>query len=270
MAVILDGAMGTALMAQGLPPDGLPESWLFERPTAIAEVHAAHAAAGARILLTSTFNLASSRLLANGVERSIEELARRAIELARASGPSIRVAGAIGPATTADAASARDAYERPFRALVHAGADLLWTESHWSLDEARAALAAARGLGVPVVVTLTPRGDEGSGHSRVGWRNAVESLSVLAEDGAAAVGFNCSLRGDPIAGALSEAASRLDLPLVAKPSAGLPGRIETPDSFAWWLGDLSRAGATWLGGCCGTDASHLASAARMLRSGRES
>ncbi|HET7826713.1 MAG TPA: homocysteine S-methyltransferase family protein, partial [Anaeromyxobacter sp.] len=151
--MLLDGAMGTALIARGLPPGALPEEWLLSRPEEIAAVHAEHAAAGARVLLTCTFNCAAPRLEARVDPAAIEDLCARAVRLARgASRPGGLVAGSLGPtglhapgAAAEGELFARD--RRPLAALAEAGADLLWIESQWELREALAALSAARAVG---------------------------------------------------------------------------------------------------------------------------
>ncbi len=266
--LLLDAGMGTALLDAGLP--SLPEAWLFERPEAIAAVHRAHAAAGAQVVLTCTFNLAGPRLRDEGVEEGLEALAMRAVELARAAAPGARVAGAVGPTLLAGSApesALRERFEAPFRALAAAGCDLLWTESHWDLPEARAALSAARAAGLPAVTTFTFR-DEGGALAAASGEPALACLEELAQ-GTVAVGANCLLPGAPLEGLLRAAASRLALPLIAKPSAGLPGSLLTPEAFGAWVLELSRAGARWVGGCCGSGAAHLEAAGRAVRQGAQ-
>jgi len=263
---LLDGAMGTALIGAGLPAGALPERWLLDRPEEVRRVHAAHAAAGARVLLTCSFNLAAPRLRDAGIAAPLEDLARRAVAAARAAAPAARVAGAVGPTLLAGAAAPaelRERYTEAFRALAAAGVDLVWTESHWDLAEARAALAAARATGLPAVATFTFSDARGALAAASG-EPALACLEALAADGAAAVGVNCVLPGAPVAPLLAAAAPRLGIPLVAKPSAGLPGEIAAPGAFASWAVELARAGAAWIGGCCGTDAAHLAMCARAL------
>ncbi|HET9597712.1 MAG TPA: homocysteine S-methyltransferase family protein, partial [Anaeromyxobacteraceae bacterium] len=85
---LLDGAMATALQAAGLPAESLPEAWLLSRPEEVARVHAAHAEAGAEVVLTATFNLAAPRLRAAGVAATAGELAAAAVRLARSAAPS--------------------------------------------------------------------------------------------------------------------------------------------------------------------------------------
>ena len=264
--LLLDGAMGTALLADGLAAGALPEAWLADGPERIARVHAAHARAGAQVVLTCTFNLAGPRLRQAGVAAPLADLAARAVALARAAAPSARVAGAVGPSALADGSSARwmELHGRAWRALAAAGADLLWAESHWDLAEARAALAAARATGLPAVVTFTFREVDGELAAASG-EPALECLAVAAAEGAAAVGINCALPGSPLAPLLAAAARELDVPLVAKPAAGLPGAVAPPAAFGAWARQLALAGARWIGGCCGATPDHLEACARALR-----
>jgi 5-methyltetrahydrofolate--homocysteine methyltransferase len=261
--VLLDGAMGTALIDAGLPPGCLPEAWLVARPEAIARVHAAHAAAGAEVVLTCTFNLAAPRLAESGVESGVGDLARRAVAIARSAAPGARVAGALGPTLLADGGEAAARYAPAFGALGAAGCDLLWAESQLGLDEALAALAAARATGLPVAVTFALQEAGGALRSSAG-EPALECFAATARAGAAAVGANCVLPGAPLAPALA-AAEGLGVPLVAKPSAGLPGALVAPEAFGGLIGELLRAGASWVGGCCGAGDAHLRAAARQLQ-----
>lgn len=268
--LLLDGAMGTALLAAGLPPGALPEGWVLSRPAAVRAVHAAHAAAGARLLLTCTFNLAAPRLEERGLAGSADAIATAAVVLAREAAPGARVAGALGPTALAvpgarppEAAALRGWYDRPFRALAAAGADLLWAESLWDLGEARAALAAGRATGLPVAVSLTPAPSPG-GLALPDGTPAAEALRALAADGASAVGVNCLLPGAGLA-ALAASLQDLPVPLLVKPSAGLPGALLAPEPFAAWAWGAVQAGARWVGGCCGAGPEHLAAIAQLAR-----
>jgi len=267
--LLLDAGMGAALIETGLPGGALPEQWLLERPEEVERVHRAHAEAGAELLLTCSFNLSGPRLEEHALAGRLPEIAAAAVGLARSSAPGRRVAGAVGPSGLVapgdgrppPPAEMRSWYEPAFRALARAGADLLWVESHWHLDEARAALAAARSAGLPVAATMTPSAAEAL--PLPGGPDAAEWLAALAADGAVAVGVNCLLPGAPLS-ALAPIAAALPVPLVAKPSAGLPGRLLPPGPFAAWV---AEAGAAWVGGCCGAGAAHLRALAAALRSG---
>lgn len=269
---LLDGAMGTALIARGLPAGALPEEWIPSRPDEIAAVHAGHAAAGARVLLTCTFNVAAPRLEARLDPARVEALCGVATRLARAAGGGALVAGCLGPTGLAGpglprppGGELRARYARPARALAAAGVDLLWIESQWDAAEARAALAAARGTGLPAVVTFALREVDGRLEAPDG-TPAAELLGAVAADGAAAAGVNCVAAGDALAALAAWARERLAVPLVAKPSPGLPGAVAPPAAFAAALRPALRAGLSIVGGCCGATADHLRALGAALAS----
>jgi 5-methyltetrahydrofolate--homocysteine methyltransferase len=267
---LLDGAMGTALLARGLEPGQLPEEWILSRPEEIARVHAAHAAAGARVLLTCTFSCAAPRLEARVDPARLAALCGWAERLARSASRGALVAGAVGPTGLAPplgpgapAGELAARHARPLAALAAAGVDLLWIESQHDLGEALAALGAARGTGLPAVVTFTFQEQAGrlvapGGADPVAWLAAVERA------GAAAAGVNCVFPGPALDAFAAAAGARLRIPLVAKPSPGLPGAVLPPDAFARALLPALRAGVRLAGGCCGAGAEHLAALGRAL------
>ncbi|MFY3745279.1 homocysteine S-methyltransferase family protein [Anaeromyxobacter sp. Red801] len=266
---LLDGAMGTALLAAGLPAGALPEAWVLERPEAIAAVHAAHAAAGAEVVLTCTFNAAGPRLDALVPPERVGALCAAAVRLARGAAPAARVAGDLGPTAlygpgrpAPDAGLVRARYARAADALAAAGADLLWVESQWDLAEARLALDAARAAGLPAVVTFSLREEAGRLAAPDG-TPAEALLEAVVEAGAAAAGVNCVPAGAALAALAGWAARRLPVRFVAKPSPGLPGAVLGPDAFAEALRPAVEAGLTVAGGCCGAGPGHLAALGRL-------
>lgn len=261
--VLLDGGMGTALIARGLPPGAFPEEWILSRPEEISAVHAAHAAAGARVLLTSTFMCASPRLEARVDPARIEALCGWAERLARGASRGGLVAGCVGPTALvpplgpgASADTLRARYARPLDALAAAGVDLLWIEGQYDPIELRAALAAARATGVATVVTFGfPERD---GRLRPPGGDEALALLLAAEaDGAAAVGINCAFPGPALDALVAEGMARLRVPLALKPSPGLPGALLPPDAFARALRPALELGVRLVGGCCGAGPDHL-------------
>ncbi len=266
---LLDAAMGTALQARGLPPDELPEAWILTHPDEVAAVHAAHAAAGARVLLTCSFNATEPRLATRGLDGKLQAICGWAERLARAAAGGALVAGCLGPSGLAGSTAAtewREVFSHPFRALAAAGADLLWTETHWRLAEARAALAAGLATGLPVAVTMAFAEREGALEAPDG-TPAAECLRVLAREGAAAVGVNCVLPSPALAALARAVAPGLAVPFAVKPNAGPPGRPLPPEEFARALAPALEAGARLAGGCCGTTAEHLRSLGPLMRRG---
>ena len=262
--------MGTALRARGLPPEELPETWILTRPEEVAAVHAAHAAAGARLLLTCSFNATESRLATRGLEGMLEALCGRAERLARAAAAgSAVVAGGLGPSGLSGSPSPpewREVFARPWKALAAAGVDLLWAETHWRLGEARAALWAGRATGLPVAVTMAFAEREGALTAPDG-TPAAECLRALAGDGAAAVGVNCVVPSPALADLVRAVAPGLAVPLALKPNAGPPDAVLPPEDFARAVTPALQAGARLAGGCCGTTAEHLRALGRRLYQG---
>lgn len=268
---LLDGGMGTALIARGLPRGALPEEWILSRPDEIAAVHAEHAAAGAGLLLTCTFSCAAPRLEARVDPARVEAICGWAERLARSASPAGLVAGALGPTGLADPAAmpSREGlaarYARPMAALRDAGVDLLWIESQQDLGEALAALEAARRTGLPAAVTFTFLEADGRLRSPDG-RRAEALLAAVEAEGAAAAGANCVEPGPGLVALAGWARERLAIPFVAKPTAGLPGAVRTPEAFGEAMEPVLRAGVRLAGGCCGATGEHLrALAARMAK-----
>jgi 5-methyltetrahydrofolate--homocysteine methyltransferase len=276
----LDGAMGSALIARGLPPGMPPEAWLLtpDGAAAVGAVHAAHVAAGAGIVLTATFGGSAVRLADGPAAGRVGDVAAAAAAIARAAvPPGVLVAGDVGPSGallapygTLEPGAARAAFAEQAAALAAAGVDLLWIETMADLAEARAAVeGAVEGApGLPVVATLTFE----RGRTLFGDRPeaAAETLAGL---GVAAVGANCGAGFEAVLDVLPGlAAGAPGLPLVAKANAGRPtaaagGTVTYPATPADAASYARRAvdlGASLVGGCCGTTEAHVAAIARSL------
>lgn len=275
-----DGAMGSALIGLGLPAGMAPEAWLLTPPgaAAVGAVHAGHAAAGARIVLTATFGASPVRLTDGPAAGRVEEVCRAAVAIARAAVPSgVLVAGDLGPTGALlapygdlEPAAARDAFARQAATLAAAGVDLLWVETMADLAEARAAVEGAREAapGLPIVATLTFE----RGRTLFGDRPA-DAAAALAGLGVAAVGANCGAGFDAVLEVLPGlAAGAPSLALVAKSNAGRPvvgadGTATypaTPADAAAYARRAAELGASIVGGCCGTTSAHVAAIAAEL------
>jgi 5-methyltetrahydrofolate--homocysteine methyltransferase len=279
----LDGAMGSALIARGLEAGQPPEAWLLtpDGAAAVGSVHAAHVAAGARIVLTATFGASPARLADGPAAGRVAEVCRAAVAIARDAVPAgVLVAGDIGPSGallepygTLDPAAARAAFAEQAAALAAAGVDLLWVETMADLAEARAAVEGARDAApeLPVVATLTFE----RGRTLFGDRPE-DAAGALAALGASAVGANCGAGFEAVLEVLPGlAAGAPGVPLVAKANAGRPtvapdGTVAypaTPADAAAYARRAADLGAALVGGCCGTTAEHVAAIAAALSAG---
>ena len=283
--VLFDGALGTELMARGLGPGVPPELWNAERPEAVREVHAAYFEAGADVVSTNSFGGTSLKLAAHGLEGRAFELDRAAARLAREAAPAGRfVAGSIGPtgrflkpqgpATEDDLVAA---FAEQARGLAEGGVDLFIIETQYDLREALAAVRGVRHVSpLPVFVTMT-FGSYPRGYFTLMGDSAARSAAALEGAGAAAVGANCTLTSEQMAGCVKALRAATALPIVAQPNAGQPahrpdgtaGYSQTPEEFARSVPDIIRAGAGLIGGCCGTTPATIRAVSRIIRGKEE-
>ena len=278
--VLLDGAMGTELMARGLDRGAAPELWNVDRPDAVREIHAAYFAAGADVVSTNSFGGTPLRLAAHGLEKRAFELNRAAALIARKAAPAGRfVAGSMGPtgrflapqgpATEAEFVSA---YAEQARGLAEGGVDFFLIETQYDLREALAALKGAQGVSsLPVLVTLTfssfPRG-----YFTIMGDPAGPSAAALEKAGAAAVGANCNLTSEQMVGCVSAIRAATSLPIVAQANAGQPvaapdgtiGYSQTLEDYVRFVPGIVAAGAGFIGGCCGTTPAYIRAMARAI------
>ncbi|NTV80557.1 MAG: homocysteine S-methyltransferase family protein, partial [Candidatus Aminicenantes bacterium] len=228
--VLFDGALGTELMARGLPIGMAPEIWNTERPELVREVHAAYFAAGADIVTTNSFGGSPLRLAAHGLEGQAYELNHAAARLAREAAPAGRyVAGSIGPTgkflkpqgpcTEQDLEAA---FADQVRGLAAGGVDVLIVETQYDLREALAAVRGARSVStLPIFVTMTFNARPRGFFTLMG-DTVARSAAELEGAGAAAFGANCTLASDQMAACIRACREATRLPLIAQANAGQP------------------------------------------------
>lgn len=267
---ILDGATGTELQKRGYTGGGCAEAWLLEHPEAIIEVQRRYVEAGSNIIYTPTFGANRVKLEANGIFNRVEEYNLRLAAFSKeaAAGRAL-VAGDIAPTGlflaplgTASFEELVDIYTEQAAALEKAGVDLFVIETMMTLPEARAALLAVRAVSnKPAIVSFTC--DE-HGRTLTG-TDAAAALVVMQGMGADAFGLNCSVGPRDILAQIERLRPWAEIPLLAKPNAGLPQVIDgrtvydcPPDEFAACAKEFAENGVGFFGGCCGTDERHIA------------
>ena len=263
---VTDGAWGTQLLARGLGAGETPDAWNLEHPDRVEAVARAYVEAGSRVILTNTFGANRIRLAGHDLAGCAAEINRAGAAISRraAAGRAL-VFASVGPTGKLAAAgevsedALREAFAEQARALSEGGADGIVVETMADPAEARAAVAAAKATGLPVVACFTF--DAGKDRDRTMTGVTPEAaVKALTEAGADAVGANCG-RGieayAPLCRRLNDAAR--GLPVWIKPNAGLPEVVDgrtvyrtTPEAFAKHVPALIEAGASFVGGCCGT------------------
>ena len=284
--VVFDGAMGTMLYGRGVFVNRCFDELNLSSPNLVRQVHAEYLEAGAEVIETNTFGAHRFKLGPHGLEAQVRKINREGARLAReAAGTQGLVAGAIGPIGkplepigSIPSADAEAAYREQAEGLLEGGVDLFLLETMPSLDQARAALQAVRSLtsDVPVAVSLTFNEE---GHTLYGDspEDVVRELEAL---GVPLVGANCSQGPQAMLETLSRmAAVARSAKLSAMPNAGSPAYVDgryvylcTPEYMATWARRFLEAGASVVGGCCGTTPAHirdLVRSARMFQPGRE-
>lgn len=269
----LDGATGSNLVKAGMPAGVCPEQWILEHREVLLKLQKQYVEAGADILYAPTFTANRIKLAEYGLQDELQDMVRRLTEISReaasCAGRSVYVAGdltmtgaQLKPVGDMELEELISVYKEQILALSGAGVDLLAVETMMSLGEARAALIAAKEVcDLPVMVTMTFEGD-----GRTLYGTDAETAAVVLESlGACAIGVNCSAGPARMREIVSAMAGATRLPIVAKPNAGLPlldeqGRtcydLDAAE-FAEEMKQLAEAGATVLGGCCGTTPEHI-------------
>jgi 5-methyltetrahydrofolate--homocysteine methyltransferase len=273
--LLLDGGMGSLLMAAGLERGRAPEWWNLEHPDRVKAAHRAYAEAGSDVVHTNTFGASPPKLKAAGLAGRCREVVAAAVALARNA--STLVAGDVGPTGLmlppvgeASVDQIGDAFRQQAEALAEAGADLISIETMYDLREAMAAVEAARATGLPVLASMTFEARK-RGFFTIMGDPLGASLAALADAGADAVGCNCSVTSSVMVGMVAEARRSVSARLVAQPNAGQPRVTPTgtaydvsPEEFARDLTAMVAAGASLVGGCCGTTPEHIRSARAAL------
>ncbi len=270
--VIFDGAMGTMLQKGGLKPGERPDILSLTRPEAVEAVHRAYIDAGCDFVLTDTFGSNAKKLAGSGC--SVEQVVRAGIAAAgRAAGTLSRVILDVGPigelVEPSGALRFEEAYEI-YREVVtageRAGAEIVMFETMTDLYELKAAILAAKeNTGMSVLASMT---FEKNGRTFTGC--TVESFALTAGGlGVDGLGINCSLGPDEIFPLVRRLCRATNLPVFAKPNAGLPdpsSGLYTVDAqaFAEQLKRYAALGVSAVGGCCGTTPPHIAALARAF------
>ena len=264
----LDGATGSNLVKAGMPSGVCPEQWILEHAEVMLDLQKRYAAAGTDILYAPTFTANRVKLAEYGLENQLKSMIKELTGISRKAAQSVErpvyVAGdltmtgeQLKPMGRMELEELIEIYKEQIEALWEAGVDLLVVETMMSLAEARAALIAAKETcDLPVMVTMTFEAD---GRTLYG-TDAKTAAVVLESLGAAAIGVNCSTGPAHMRQIVADMAACTRIPIMAKPNAGLPFLDEQgrtcyhmdAEEFAEEMKLLVDAGATILGGCCGT------------------
>ena len=274
--LILDGATGTELQKHGYAGDVSAEQWTLEHPDVIVGIQRGYVAAGSQVLYTPTFGANRQKLEERSIFNQTADYNRRLAALSReAADGKAWIAGDLAPtglflAPLGEASfeDLVDIYTEQAAGLEAAGVDLFVIETMMTLSDARAAVLAVRSVSdKPIFVSFTC--DE-SGRSLSG-TDVTAALTVLQGMGISAFGLNCSTGPEQMLVQLRRLHEYARVPLIAKPNAGMPQIVDgkavyscPPEEFTALVPELLQAGVAIFGGCCGTDAGHIAALKKAL------
>lgn len=271
--VLLDGGMGTELIAHGFAQGECPESWNVTKPEVVQNIHQNYFDAGSDAVLTNSFGGSQLKLEAYGLGDRCYELnlaaARNAIEV-RPEGKF--VGGSMGPTgkflePVGNYKEIRfeTAYAEQAKGLSEGGVDFLLIETQYDLAEALCALRGARRVTEkPVFITMTfktgPRG------FFTEWGNSVsQCMEALEREDVPVVGANCTLDSEEMAGLVKVIRENTALPVIAQANAGKPslsdqGTVsyeQSIEDYVRFVPKMIHNGANIIGGCCGTNPQYI-------------
>lgn len=281
--VLLDGATGSNLLAAGMPKGVCPEKWILEHPEVLVELQKSYIQAGTDILYTPTFTGNRIKLGEYGLADKIQAmnhalagLSKQAIKEAAADRP-VYIAGDLTmtgeqlyPVGTLKFEELVEVYKEQVGYLVEAGVDLFVVETMMSINECRAAvLAVKETCDLPVMVTLTFKEDMRTFYGT----DPVTALITLQSMGVDAVGANCSTGPDRMIEMIRQMKEYATVPIICKPNAGLPKLVDGKTvydmgatQFAEEMKRIVEAGASIVGGCCGTTPEYIRLLAETVKS----
>jgi len=275
--IITDGAWGTQLQAQGLNPGECPDIWNLTNPDRVEKVARSYVDAGSQVILTNTFGATRVRLADHNAGDKVVAINLAGVQISkRAAGSRALVFASVGPTgkmlamgeTTEE--ELRATFAEQINALAQAGADAILLETFADLDETRAAISAAKATGLPVIASLVF--DSGTQRDRTMMgATPEEAVAALTEAGVDVIGANCGRGIDGYIPICKRLRAATTLPVWIKANAGLPEIVAgqtvypaVPEFFADKALDVIAAGATFIGGCCGTSPAFIAAISKKL------
>ena len=285
---IFDGAMGTMLQAAGLEEGYCPELFNVERPEVVKNIHAQYLQHGSDVITTNTFGACSLKLEDYDLQDRVREINIAAVKVAKEAiaevKPSARVAGSMGPTGrflqplgNMSFDDIYDTYKEQADALIEGGVDFIIIETIIDVQEMRAALLASLDArneaektkeDVQIICQFSFSED---GRTITGTPPAV-AATIVEAIGADIIGINCSLGPEQITPLIEEIASVTNLPISCQPNAGMPQLINkqtvfplTAEEMGPLMLDIVDAGASYVGGCCGTTPAHIQSISNAVK-----
>jgi methionine synthase I (cobalamin-dependent)/5,10-methylenetetrahydrofolate reductase len=287
--ILCDGAMGTTLYARGVFINRCYDELNLSQPDLVRSIHEDYLQAGAEIIETNTFGANAFRLLRYGLQDQVFAINKAGAAIARQAARHLEekqagrawVAGAIGPLGVhleplgkTGLEEARAAFAEQIRGLTDGGpgvgVDLLIIETITALNEAEQAILAAKQVApaIPIIAMVTVDEEVNC----LDGASPEQAAARLAAAGADVIGCNCSTGPATVLTAIERMSAATSLPLAAMPNAGTPRAVDgrniylcSPEYMASFARKFLKAGAQFIGGCCGTTPNHIRAIKSAIR-----
>ena len=271
--LVFDGAMGSILINKGITGKEASELWNLNHPDIVKEIHQAYYDAGADVASANTYGASAIKLKKMGVTQSLENVNRTGVQIAReVCGKGQYVAGELGslgdmlePMGPVSFDEAVDSFAQQAGFLEDEGVDIFLIETIFDINIAFAAIKAVRSVSEkPIFCSLTFKKMK-KGFFTIFGSNPKNSMKLLSEAGASAVGANCSIGSRTMIDRANEIKKSADVPVIIQPNAGLPkttkdNTIFYPEDetfFADSIKKIKALGVEIVGGCCGTTPEYI-------------
>lgn len=276
--IVFDGGTGTYLYEKGVFINRCFEELNLTNPELVKQVHRDYVLAGADVIETNTFGANRFKLAPHGLNEKIYEINYAGAKLAReVAGDKVLVAGSVGPLGVQIEPlgkigydEAKDYFKEQIQPLIDGGVDLIILETFTLTAEIIQAIRAVKEINpeFPVIAQVTVN-EEGNLISGESLEKFVEQISKYNPD---VIGFNCSVGPKPMLDALEKLRALTDLPISIQPNAGYPVNIggrniymTSPEYIAEYSKRFIQTGAAIVGGCCGTNPSHIKAIRRAVQ-----
>lgn len=274
--IIMDGATGTELQRMGMPAGACTEKWVLDNPDKLFQIQRAYVEAGSGMIYAPTFGANEVNLGKHGLASELESMCRALVDISRrAAGENALVAGDISstgelvePYGDMEEDELFDIFARQAQAIENAGVDLFGIETQMYLDEARIAVRAVKSVSKKPVIVSFSCGPTG----KTLWGEDLCTVcGELESEGIDAFGINCCGDLELMCSLLEQLHASTELPLLAKPNAGVPvtrdGKMVyelSPAELGEYAVRFYRSGARLIGGCCGTTSEHIKAVKQAL------
>ena len=271
--ILADGATGTNLFGMGLETGDPPEPWNIDHKDRIRSLHQGFVDAGSDLFLTNSFGGTSFRLKLHNLEKRVFELNKAAGVIAREVADQadrlVIVAGSMGPTGEMiephglmTPREATGAFRAQAEGLAEGGADVLWLETMYAMEELEAAMEAVKDIGLPVCATMS---FDTAGKTMMGITPS--NLAKRSKDlNLSGFGANCGIGAPDLLATINDISKNVDpgTVVISKANCGIPEFVDgnitysgTEELMSEYVQIAINSGAKIIGGCCGTSFDHV-------------